>query len=137
MYWQLVNDKQGNLIRTVLSKALKNNSNQTINTNTTTNTNNTNTSTNNTSNNTNNSNITNNQTQTNNTVTNSTNNTTTNSSSSQVNPAKNASHVLSMFYCGFGGDYCGQSTINDVSPKSAIVTLAFANTQQNGSIKVD
>lgn len=48
-----------------------------------------------------------------------------------------ASHVLSMFYCGFGGDFCGQSNTDDVNPKSAISILSFANTQKNGSIIVD
>lgn len=42
-----------------------------------------------------------------------------------------------MFYCGFGGNFCGQSTTDDVSSKSAIVILAFANILTNGSIQVD
>jgi len=42
-----------------------------------------------------------------------------------------------MFYCGFGGDFCGHSDTDDVNPKSAIVILAFANTQSDGSIIVD
>lgn len=48
-----------------------------------------------------------------------------------------ASHVLSMFYCGFGGDFCGQSTIDDVNPQSSVVILAFVNTSPDGSIIVD
>lgn len=44
---------------------------------------------------------------------------------------------LSMFYCGFSGDYCGQSTIDDVHPSASFVILAFANTQSNGAIIVD
>jgi chitinase len=42
-----------------------------------------------------------------------------------------------MFYCGFSGDFCGQSTTDDVNPKSAIVILAFANTNKDGTITVD
>jgi hypothetical protein len=42
-----------------------------------------------------------------------------------------------MFYCGFGGNYCGQSNTNDVNNKAAIVILAFANTKSDGSISVD
>lgn len=54
-----------------------------------------------------------------------------------VNPAPGASHVLSMFYCGFGGNFCGQSTTDDVNPKASIVILAFANSKSDGSIEVD
>lgn len=43
----------------------------------------------------------------------------------------------SMFYCGFSGDYCGQSTTNDVHPSITTVILAFANTYQDGRIVVD
>ena len=42
-----------------------------------------------------------------------------------------------MFYCGFSGHYCGQSTTDDVNPRSSIVILAFANTNNDGSISVD
>jgi chitinase len=42
-----------------------------------------------------------------------------------------------MFYCGFSGNYCGQSTTDDVNPRSSIVILAFANTNNDGSISVD
>lgn len=45
--------------------------------------------------------------------------------------------MLSMFYCGFGSDYCGQSTTDDVNSKASIVILAFANILKNGSIQVD
>jgi chitinase len=44
---------------------------------------------------------------------------------------------VSIFYCGFGGDYCGQSVDDDVHVKAKFVILAFANTQQDGSIIVD
>jgi chitinase len=54
-----------------------------------------------------------------------------------VYPVTGASHVLSMFYCGFSGNFCGQSTLNDVNSKSAIIILAFANTQSDGSIIID
>jgi hypothetical protein len=39
-----------------------------------------------------------------------------------------------MFYCGFGGDYCGQSTYDDVNAKATTVILAFGNTQTDGSL---
>jgi len=42
-----------------------------------------------------------------------------------------------MFYCGFSGEFCGQSSINDVNDKASIVLLAFANILSNGSILVD
>ena len=42
-----------------------------------------------------------------------------------------------MFYCGFGGDYCGQSNTDDVNAKASIVILAFANTNNDGTISVD
>lgn len=42
-----------------------------------------------------------------------------------------------MFYCGFGGDFCGQSSTDDINPKTSIVILAFANTKSDGSIIVD
>jgi len=45
--------------------------------------------------------------------------------------------VLSVYYCGFGGNFCGQSTDNDVYPKTTHVILAFANTQADGSIIID
>lgn len=60
-----------------------------------------------------------------------------NNTKPSVKPAPGASHVLSMFYCGFGGNYCGQSNTNDVNNKAAIVILAFANTNSDGSISVD
>jgi hypothetical protein len=58
-------------------------------------------------------------------------------SNTKVTPAAGASHVLSMFYCGFSGDYCGQSNTDDVNPKSSIVILAFINTQSDGSVIMD
>ena len=47
------------------------------------------------------------------------------------------SSTVSMFYCGFGGDFCGQSKQDDVNEKTDIIILAFANTQINGSLIVD
>lgn len=44
---------------------------------------------------------------------------------------------LSMFYCGFGGNFCGQSSTDDVNPGADIVILAFGNTQTDGSVIVD
>lgn len=45
--------------------------------------------------------------------------------------------VLSIFWCGFGGDFCGQSTGDDVNPSATHVILAFANSNPDGSITVD
>ena len=42
-----------------------------------------------------------------------------------------------MYFCGFGGNFCGQSSIDDVNSKSTTVILAFANILTNGSIEVD
>ena len=50
---------------------------------------------------------------------------------------KAGTDVLSVYYCGFGGNFCGQSTDNDVYSKTTHVILAFANTQANGSIIMD
>jgi chitinase len=52
----------------------------------------------------------------------------------QSNAAK---PVLSMFYCGFGGDFCGQSTDDDVNAGTTNVILAFVNTSPDGSVFVD
>lgn len=42
-----------------------------------------------------------------------------------------------MFYCGFSGDFCGQSKINDVHPSISTVILAFGNTLPDGKVIVD
>jgi hypothetical protein len=42
-----------------------------------------------------------------------------------------------IFYCGFSGDYCGQSKINDVNPNIDTIILAFANTKPDGTVIVD
>lgn len=42
-----------------------------------------------------------------------------------------------MFYCGFSGDYCGQSKINDVHPTIDTIILAFANTKSDGTVIID
>lgn len=138
MIWQLVNDNLGIIGETIISRAGKstnttsnatiNNSNNTSFTNTTVEVNNT---TNNNSSSTVNTNATNNTTGSSNSTT--TDNSTTNSNNAKVN----SSYELSMFYCGFGKDFCGQSTTDDVSPKASIVILAFANILTNGSIEVD
>lgn len=44
---------------------------------------------------------------------------------------------LSMFYCGFGGDFCGQSTADDVNPGASFIILAFVNTNADGSVTID
>lgn len=45
--------------------------------------------------------------------------------------------VLSQYYCGFGDNFCGQSTDDDVNPGSKLVILAFVNTKQDGSVVMD
>lgn len=54
-----------------------------------------------------------------------------------ITPTPSGGKVLSIFWCGFGGDYCGQSTTDDVNPKATHVILAFANSNSDGSISVD
>lgn len=44
---------------------------------------------------------------------------------------------VSMFYCGFGDSFCGQSTTDDVNPSAKFVILAFANTNPDGSVTID
>ncbi len=46
-------------------------------------------------------------------------------------------YQLSMFYCGFSGNFCGQSSGDDVNPGATTIILAFANTQNDGKIIVD
>tara|TARA_R110000868_G_scaffold318028_1_gene578786 strand:+ start:1428 stop:2408 length:981 start_codon:yes stop_codon:yes gene_type:complete len=52
-----------------------------------------------------------------------------------------ASPVLSIFWCGFGGNYCGQSGSNlnddDVNPRATHVILAFVNSNPDGSVSYD
>ena len=47
------------------------------------------------------------------------------------------SYKLSTFYCGFSGDFCGQSIIDDVHNSTQLVILAFANTLSDGTVIVD
>lgn len=54
-----------------------------------------------------------------------------------ASPIPSDGKVLSIFWCGFGGDYCGQSTTDDVNPKATHVILAFANSNSDGSLSVD
>jgi hypothetical protein len=42
-----------------------------------------------------------------------------------------------IFYCGFSGDYCGQSKKDDVHPSIQTIILAFANTAPDGRIVID
>jgi chitinase len=51
-----------------------------------------------------------------------------------VSEKEKFSHQLSIFWCGFGGDYCGQSVDDDVYDKATIVILAFANSKDDGSL---
>ncbi len=45
--------------------------------------------------------------------------------------------VLTEFWCGFSGNYCGQSTGDDINPKATHVIMAFANSNADGSISTD
>lgn len=47
------------------------------------------------------------------------------------------SFETSIFWCGFGGNYCGQSTDDDVNPSASFIILAFANTNPDGTVDVD
>ena len=47
------------------------------------------------------------------------------------------SYDLSMFYCGFSGEFCGQSEIDDIYSSTSLVILAFANTLPDGTVIVD
>ena len=42
-----------------------------------------------------------------------------------------------MFYCGFGGEYCGQSKDDDVNRLTTNVILAFVNTSPSGAVVMD
>lgn len=44
---------------------------------------------------------------------------------------------LSIFYCGFSGDFCGQSDSDDTHPQASFIILAFVNTNPDGSITID
>ncbi len=137
MFWQFKNDPKGDIVKSVLTSAgvdyrntgFMDGSNYVAPAPTNT--------TNNTSNYT---------APTNNTTTNTTNNTSNYTApapapapapSGTVTPATGASHVLSMFYCGYSGNFCGQSNTDDVNAKASIVILSFANTNYDGSITVD
>ena len=48
-----------------------------------------------------------------------------------------SAHEVSMFYCGFGENFCGQSVLDDVHPDSSFVILAFVNTNYDGSVTID
>lgn len=50
---------------------------------------------------------------------------------------KAGNQVLSLYYCGFGDKFCGQSTEDDVHPGTTLVILAFLNTQADGSVIMD
>jgi chitinase len=45
--------------------------------------------------------------------------------------------ALSVFYCGFSGDFCGQSRTDDINPKAEFVILAFCNTNIDGTVTID
>lgn len=44
---------------------------------------------------------------------------------------------VAVYYCGFSGSFCGQSTTNDANINSSLIILAFANIATNGSIIID
>ena len=131
MIWQLVNDKFGTIGQTIISRGGRNiNTAVVVIDNSTTNTNTSNTTGTTTNKNTT---MTNNTT----TVNNTTNITNTTNNNTATTTSPSSPHILSMFYCGFGKDFCGQSSTDDVASKASFVILAFANILTNGSIEVD
>ena len=58
-------------------------------------------------------------------------------SGSTTTPTTPGKYDLSLFYCGFGKNFCGQSTTDDVHPGTKFVILAFVNTQSDGSVVMD
>jgi hypothetical protein len=44
---------------------------------------------------------------------------------------------LAEYYCGFSGNFCGQSTTDDTNSNASAIILAFANIASNGSIILD
>ena len=133
MIWQLVNDKFGTIGQTIISRGGRNTNNSVviIGNNSTS----TNSTTNSTTTNTTNGGTVNQNNNTSNTTTN--NNSSTTAANKTVTNTSSSSYTLSMSYCGFGKDFCGQSSTDDVATKASFVILAFANILNNGSIEVD
>jgi chitinase len=48
-----------------------------------------------------------------------------------------APNILSVAYCGFGGNYCGESINDDVYSRATHVLLAYAVVTPNGAVSVD
>lgn len=46
-------------------------------------------------------------------------------------------NILSVAYCGFGGNYCGESINDDVYSRATHVLLAYAVVAPNGAVTVD
>lgn len=44
---------------------------------------------------------------------------------------------LAVYYCGFSGDFCGQSTTDDTNLNTTLIILAFANIMPNGTVYID
>lgn len=44
---------------------------------------------------------------------------------------------LNIYYCGFGGNFCGESFNDDVYARASVVILAFADIASNGELIVD
>lgn len=44
---------------------------------------------------------------------------------------------MTAYYCGFGGNFCGESYNDDVNPRASIVILAYADIAPNGEIIID
>jgi len=45
--------------------------------------------------------------------------------------------VMNVYYCGFSGDFCGQSQTDDVYFSADFVTLAWAKVNGNGALVID
>lgn len=48
-----------------------------------------------------------------------------------------APNVISMAYCGFSGNFCGESINDDVYARSVNVILSYAIISSNGAVMVD
>lgn len=48
-----------------------------------------------------------------------------------------APNTLSVSYCGFGGNFCGESINDDVNSRATHVLLSYAVVGSNGAVLID